>query len=354
MSNWTETLVHGKTATSADPIPLWAAGIPLPHGPNARFSIRKLIGVALTLAAFALLLLVTAFPVRAADNTVRVGYQKYGTLILVKGKGNLEKALEPLGFKVEWTEFPAGPQLLEALNVGAIDIGHTGEAPPIFAQAAGAPLVYVAHEPPAPRGEAILVPADSAIQSVADLKGKTVALNKGSNVHYLLVKALEDAGLQYSDVKTAFLPPADARAAFEQGSVDAWVIWDPFQAAAEAATGARTLRNGEGIVSNHQFYFSTKDFTEANPEVVDAVVASIAEIDAWAKDNTDAVADELSASVGIPADVLKVALERQTYGIKPLDADVVAQQQAIADAFHSLGLIPEKISIADVVRRAGS
>src|SRR5690606_30312271 len=152
----------------------------------------------------------------------------------LKSKGTLEDKLKGLGFKVTWTEFPAGPQMLEALNVGAIDFGNTGEAPPIFAQAAGAPLVYVAHEPPAPRGEAILVPKVSPIKTVADLKGKKVALNKGSNVHYLLVKALEKAGVKYSEIQTAFLAPADARAAFERGSVDAWVIWDPFQAAAEA------------------------------------------------------------------------------------------------------------------------
>ena len=150
--------------------------------------------------------------------------------------------------KVVWTEFPSGPPLLEALNVGAIDFGNTGEAPPIFAQAAGAPILYVAYEPPAPKGEAILVPKDSKITSVADLKGKKVALNKGSNVHYLLVKALEKAGVKYSEIEPVFLAPADARAAFERGAVDAWVIWDPFQAAAEAATGARTLADGTGIV----------------------------------------------------------------------------------------------------------
>ena len=163
----------------------------------------------------------------AADRTVRVGYQKYGTFLLLKARGLLEKKLEPLGFGVAWTEFPGGPQLLEALNVGALDFGITGESPPIFAQAAGAPLVYVGNEPPAPRGEAILVPKDSPIHSLADLKGKTIALNRGSNVHYLLVKALEKAGLKYADVNVVFLAPADGRAAFEHGSVDAWVIWGP-------------------------------------------------------------------------------------------------------------------------------
>jgi sulfonate transport system substrate-binding protein len=287
----------------------------------------------------------------AADKVVRIGYQKYGTLVLLKGRGLLEKKLEAIGYGVEWTEFPAGPQLLEGLNVGAVDLGSTGETPPIFAQAANAALVYVAHEPPAPRGEAILVPKDSPIKTVADLKGKNVALNKGSNVHYLLVKALEEAGLQYSDITTSFLVPSDGRAAFERGSVDAWVIWDPFQAAAEVALEARELRNGEGLVPNHQFYLGSQPFVEGNAQALDVVLEAIAEIDTLTQANTTAAAAELSASVGIPEPVLKLALERQSYGVKALDDSVVALQQAIADTFYDLKLVPKKLTIADVVRR---
>ena len=213
----------------------------------------------------------------AADKVVRIGYQKYGTLVLLKGKGTLEKKLESVGYTVEWTEFPGGPQLLEALNAGAVDFGSTGETPPIFAQAANAPLVYIAHEPPAPRGEAILVPKDSPIKSVAELKGKKVAFNKGSNVHYLLVKALEEAGLTYEDVEASFLAPADGRAAFEKGAVDAWVIWDPFQAAAEVAVEARELRNGEGIVPNHQFYLGTKALVDGHAEAIDVLIEAISD-----------------------------------------------------------------------------
>jgi sulfonate transport system substrate-binding protein len=154
-----------------------------------------------------------------ADDVVRIGYQKYGTLVLLKARGSLEKRLAPLHVEVKWTEFPAGPQLLEGLNVGSIDFGIAGEAPPIFAQAAGADLVYVGNEPPASAGEAILVPRDSPIKTVAELKGKKVALNKGSNVHFLLVKMLERAGVNYKDIDTIFLTPADARAAFERGCV---------------------------------------------------------------------------------------------------------------------------------------
>ena len=291
-----------------------------------------------------------AGPARAQEKVVRIGYQKYGTLILLKNKGLLEPLLKPLGYSVKWAEFPAGPQLLEALNAGAVDFGNTGEAPPIFAQAAGASLVYVGYEPAAPQGEAILVPKDSPLKSVADLKGKTVALNKGSNVHYLLVKALEKAGVPYSDIKTAYLTPADARAAFERGSVDAWAIWDPFQAAAEKTIEARQLADGTGIVSNYQFYLSTRSFVDQAPQVVDVLLKGVAEVGAWVKANPKAAAAEFSPLIGIPAPILEVALARQQYDVKPITPEVAAAQQQVADAFLTLGLIPKPIRIADALR----
>ena len=283
----------------------------------------------------------------ATDKVVRVGYQKYGTFLLLKARGNLERKLEPLGFGVTWTEFPGGPQLLEALNVGALDFGITGEAPPIFAQAAGAPLVYVANEPAAPLSEAILVPKDSPIKAVSELKGKKVGLNKGSNVHYLLVKALEKAGLAYTDIEPIFLKPSDARAAFEHGDIDAWAIWDPFQADAEVAIEARQLGNGQGIVDNHQFYLAERSFAAANPAAVDAVVASIDEIDQWAGANVDQAAQELSPAIGIPVPVLKLALSRQAWGVKRITPEVLAAQQKIADTFRGLGLVPKDIKVAE-------
>ena len=288
------------------------------------------------------------------DKVVRIGFQKYGKLVLLKSKGTLESKLKVAGYQVVWTEFPSGPPLLEALNVGAIDFGNTGEAPPIFAQAAGAPIQYVAYEPPAPTGEAILVPKDSKLNSVADLKGKKVALNKGSNVHYLLVKALEKAGIKYSEIEPVFLAPADARAAFERGAVDAWVIWDPFQAAAEAATGARTLADGSGIVSNYQFYFASKKFLGADPKIVDLVLAQLSEVDDWARGDVRTVAQQLAPAIGLPVPVVELALKRQSYGIKPITDSVIADQQQVADAFFALGLIPRQIKISDAARRPGS
>ena len=288
------------------------------------------------------------------DKVVRIGFQKYGKLVLLKSKGTLEDKLKAAGYRVVWTEFPSGPPLLEALNVGAIDFGNTGEAPPIFAQAAGAPIQYVAYEPPAPKGEAILVPKDSKLTSVADLRGKKVALNKGSNVHYLLVKALEKAGVKYSEVEPVFLAPADARAAFERGAVDAWVIWDPFQAAAEAATGAKTLADGTGIVSNYQFYFSSKKFLESDPRTVDLVLEQLGEVDDWAKVDIHAVAEQLAPAIGLSVPVVEVALKRQSYGIKPITEGVIADQQQVADSFFALGLLPKQIRISDAARRPGT
>jgi sulfonate transport system substrate-binding protein len=283
------------------------------------------------------------------DRVIRIGYQKYGTMNFLKAQGLLEKRLADAGVKVEWTEFPGGPQLLEALNVGSVDIGHTGEAPPIFAQAAGAPLIYLAHEPPSPQGEGILVPKGSPIKTVADLKGKKIALNKGSNVHYLLVKQLEAAGLQYKDVKTVFLPPADARAAFERGSVDAWVVWDPFLAAAQTATNASLLADGKGVVSNHEFYLASRTFVENHPDIIEALLDELNKLDEWAKNNQDELAELLSKQLGIDVPSLKLAAGRREYGVLPISDEVIAEQQKIADTFEKLGLIPQPIQVKDAV-----
>jgi sulfonate transport system substrate-binding protein len=288
------------------------------------------------------------------DNVIRIGYQKYGTLVLLKARGSLEKRLAPMHVEVKWTEFPAGPQLLEGLNVGSIDFGIAGEAPPIFAQAAGADLVYVGNEPPASAGEAILVPEDSPIKTVAELKGKKVALNKGSNVHFLLVKLLEKAGVRYKDIDTIFLTPADARAAFERGSVDAWAIWEPFLAAAQRQTGARILADGNGVVSNHQFFLASRSYATKRADVVAIVLEELAAVDQWAKTDTKAAAAALQPQIGLDQATLELALSRGGYGVTPVSDSVLAEQQRIADAFYDLKLIPKHIKVRDATLQGTS
>ncbi len=291
---------------------------------------------------------------QSADNVLRIGYQKYGTLVLLKARGSLEKRLAPLHVEVKWTEFPAGPQLLEGLNVGSIDFGTVGEAPPIFAQAAGADLVYVANEPPASAAEAIVVPKDSPIKTVAELKGKKVALNKGSNVHFLLVKLLEKAGVRYTDIDTIFLTPADARAAFERGSVDAWAIWEPFLAAAQRQTGARILADGNGVVSNHQFFLASRSYATKRADVVAIVTEELASVDQWAKTNPKEAAAALQPQIGLDQATLELAVSRGGYGVMPVSDTVLAEQQRIADAFYDLKLIPKHINVRDATLQGAS
>ena len=286
------------------------------------------------------------------QKTIQIGYQKFGTLNFLKAQETLEKELEPHGFTVKWTEFPGGPQLLEALNVGSLDFGHTGEAPPIFAQSADAPLVYYANEPSNPRGEAIIVPKDSSIKSVEDLKGKKIALNKGSNVHYLLVKALEKHGVQYEEIETVFLPPADARAAFEKGAVDAWVIWDPFLAEAERKTSARILVDGTDLVNNREFFLASEQFAKDHSDVLDIIYKEIEKAEQWVNENQLEAAEFLAPQIGMDKETLEVVLQRRTYGIEKVTNEVISDQQQIANQFYDLKLIPKEIATEDAVLKS--
>jgi sulfonate transport system substrate-binding protein len=283
---------------------------------------------------------------QAPARQFRIGHQK-GYLTLLKGRGTLEKRLQPLGVSVKWTEFTAGPVQLEALNVGSIDFGDVGEAPPIFAQAAGAPLAYVGATVPRPQSEAVLVPKGSAIKTVAELKGKKIALNKGSNVHYFVVKLFEKHGLSYADLNLVYLPPADARAAFEKGSVDAWVIWDPFLAAAEKSLDARILADATGVVGNRAYYFSSLDYVAKNADVLAIAIEEINKIDVWGAAHKGELAGELATLWGLPKPVAELSVNRSVYGTAPITRAILAEQQKIADTFFELKLIPKKINVLD-------
>lgn len=215
---------------------------------------------------------------------LRIGHQKFDPLTLVKAKGNLKTRLKALGVSsIEWIEFQSGPPMLEALNAGSIDIARTGDTPPVIAQAAGVPLVYVGGSDPKDKSSAILVKKNSPIKSVKDLKGKTVALAKSSSAHYLVVKALEKAGLSWGDIKPAYLSPADARAAFEQGSVDAWGIWDPYYAIAQSQANARVLVDSQQLVKNRDFFLGYQSFVTKYPKIIKAIQQETQTVSNWDK-----------------------------------------------------------------------
>lgn len=281
---------------------------------------------------------------KTTNRVIRVGHQK-GWLSILKARGTLEKELAPLGVSVTWTEFNAGPVQLEALNVGSIDFGDVGEAPPIFAQAAGAPLVYAGATVPRPQLEAIIVPKDSTIKSVQDLKGKRVAYNKGSNVQFFLAKLLEKNGLQYNDVQHIHLPPPDARAAFQKGVVDAWIIWDPFLAAAQKTLEARLLIDATGVVNNRGYYFTSREFASKNTDVLKIAIRLINDIDIWASKNKLAAAAELATVLGLDKSITELYLNRSAFGTAPVNSAILAEQQKIADTFFELKLIPKKLNL---------
>jgi sulfonate transport system substrate-binding protein len=284
-------------------------------------------------------------------SAIRIGYQKYGTLNVVKGEGSFEKSLTDKGVKVTWILFTAGPALMEALNAGSIDFGNAGEAPPVFAQAAGINFVYFGNQPPYPKGEAVLVKKGSPVHTIQDLRGKRIALNKGSNVHFFLVKVLEKNGLTLGDITPTFLPPADAWAAFENGSVDAWAIWDPFLTAAIAKTGAQVVQDGENVITNREFFLADRNFAEAHQDILLSLRKAIDRSAEWTKTNPDEIVHYLAPQLGMSEEVINTVIRRQPWGFQPISDQVISDQQAIADTFFSLKLIPRQVRVANAVLR---
>jgi sulfonate transport system substrate-binding protein len=305
-------------------------------------SLLAMLGVAFSNPIFAI--------GEAPEKVLRIGYQKSGAFLLVKNEGTLEKRMEPLGYRVEWKEFPSGPPLLEALNAGSLDVGHSGDAPLIFAQSAGIAFEYIGATSPAPESAGIVVPKGSKIQTVGELRGKHIAFAKGSSSHFLLARALAEAGLSFNDIQPVYLQPSEARAALQSGSVDAWAIWDPFYAAAEIDGEARVLRSGQGLSAHREYYFARRDYLQGHSEIVTPLLAALRETGERALNDPAATAKFLASRLGISeAVMLKAELRKARYNAEPMNADSIADQQLVADTFFRLGLVPKAICAGDAV-----
>jgi aliphatic sulfonates family ABC transporter substrate-binding protein len=280
-----------------------------------------------------------------SHRTVRIGFQKYWLLALVKATGALQKAMDHHGVRVEWIEFSGGIQLVEAMREGRIELGVVGEGPPILAQAASAPMVYVGAERPAPGGEAIVVHDDSPVQRVADLKGRTIALTEGANVHFLLLRALDEAKLSYDDVRIVFAAPDVARAAFERRAIDAWAIWDPFLASIQQVTSARVLRDARGLATNTLYYIGARDFVDRQRELVDLFLTEIESVSRWATDHTADAVELLARELGFSPAAWAAALSRSR-GPRALGPELVVLQQEVADAFFNARVISRPVSVS--------
>ena len=287
----------------------------------------------------------------AGIKEIRIGYQKNGVLVIARQQAALEKHFNPLGVDVKWVEFSSGPPMLEAMNVGSIDYGAVGDSPPVFAQAAGAAIVYAAGQP-ITNGQGILVPQNSAIRSIADLKGRRIGFTKGSSAHNIVVQTLEKAGLTYADITPVYLTPPDAGPAFANGSIDAWAIWDPYFAIGETKQNGRILVNASEITKSNSFYIANRDFAKNHGAVLQQIVDVTSSTAKWAEQHRDEVAKSLSAVTGIPLDIQTVAANRSSFVVGPITDDIITTQQGVADRFFKLGLIPKPVTVRDIVWRS--
>jgi aliphatic sulfonates family ABC transporter substrate-binding protein len=288
-----------------------------------------------------------AEPKRAAPpEALRIGFQRLGLLPLLKARGTFDLALAERGVRAEWLEYPGGIQVVEALEPAALSFGVLGEGPPIFAEVSHAPIVYLAAEAPAPEGEGILVPGGSNIDDVSQLARKTVALHRGSNAHYLLIRALEEANLHYEDVNVRFMAPEAARRAFERNELDAWVIWDPVLAEMQHARGARLIRDARGLATNSVYHIASRAFAEARPELVELFLDELSATAKWALSSSSEEVGELAPKLGLSKAALHTALRRSASS-RLLDAELEASQQRVADAFFKLRLISRPITMSN-------
>lgn len=266
-------------------------------------------------------------------------------LAVLEKQGSLEKALEPLGYTVQWLEFAAGPQQLEALKVGELDIASTAESPPVFAQASGTDLVYLATTPKNGKPVALLVPKDSSAQSIKDLKGKKIAFQKASIGHYLLVKALEKEGLKLEDVQSVFLPPPDASSAFSQGKVDGWFIWDPFITRVEQKNVGRVLLDGEKLRDTTNFYSTVRQFAKDNPAALKVFFQELEKAEFWLREHPKEGAQLLAPVTQLSPEILEIMHKKYEYGLRPITPEIISKQQEVADLWYNLKLIPVKVDV---------
>ncbi|WP_211193470.1 ABC transporter substrate-binding protein [Paraburkholderia sp. UYCP14C] len=276
-----------------------------------------------------------------ADATLKVGDQQLQTRGILEASGQLNN----LPYKIEWFNFPAAQPLGEALNAGAIDVGGLGDAPLIFAYAAGARVRAVAATRSIPRDLAIIVPDGSPIKTAADLKGMRIATTRGSIGHYLAIATLERAGIKLSDVSLRFMQPADAKAALASGNVDAWSTWDPYVALAEQKDHDRSIANGIDLSSGLSFQAATETSINAKHAEIADFLKRVAAGQRWALAHPDEVAAMQSKVTGLPPDVLKTVYQRAQLHPVAIDDGLVAEQQKTADLYHRADVIKTRLDV---------
>jgi sulfonate transport system substrate-binding protein len=257
--------------------------------------------------------------------------------------------LQGFGDRIAWSEFPAAAPLVEALNAGAIDTGLVGDAPFTFGAAAGVPIKAIAATRENREGLAILVAKDSPIQSIQDLKGKRIATGRGSIGHQVILAALENAGLPLDAVTFVFLLPADAKAAWSRGSVEAWATWEPYVSQEEVLNGARRVAHGQGITPGLGFQAARTDAIAARRDDLAEFVRRLAAARTWANANVAEYARIWSGLMNVPAPVAEHWFARAATRVVPIDDSVAADEQRNIDLYTRAGLVRRRIEAKDLL-----
>ncbi|WP_458096327.1 ABC transporter substrate-binding protein [Roseomonas sp. WA12] len=279
---------------------------------------------------------------RAQSATLRVGDQRGGIQPLMEAAG----VLNGLPYRLEWSQFAGAPMLLEALNAGAIDTGGIGDAPFTSAVAAGIPGKAVSAVRSGGAVTALVVPGDSPVHSLADLRGKTIATLRGQTGHFLVLAALEREGLPADAVRFAFIAPDAAKAAMARGAVDGWATWGPYISLAKVQDGAREIVNGDGLMSGQSYQMAADAAIGSKRAALSDFLRRLRLAREWGLANPEEQARVWSAQTGFPLpvgrDVVAVAATRTV----AIDEGVVAAQQRVSDFFAAVKVIPRPHQVA--------
>lgn len=261
-------------------------------------------------------------PLSATAEPLKLGDQSGLTQALLHAAGEDQH----LAYALSWHPFLAGTTMLEALSAGAIDAGVVGNAPPVFAQAGGFDIRIIGVASGAQNNNALLVPAGSGVQQVADLKGQRVAVAKGSSGHYLLLAALHKAGLTPRDVNIAYVSPVDAQNAFASGKLDAW-----------PETGLNfTVASLQAL----------NDPQRTGP--LGDLLARLARAQAWATAHPEEWAEVFAQTTRLPVALVQEMLAHQALRYVPIESSVIASQQHLADLFAAERLIPRPLQVGQI------
>ncbi len=297
------------------------------------------------IGSFLLALLLSACgSVEGKTKEINIGYQKNGTTLSLKKSEEFTSELAELGYKVTWSEFNTGSSILEALSTKSIDFAGAGDIPSLFALDKGSDFRYIGGEPDTPFSEGILAGKNTGIQTVEDLKGKRIAFNKASIAQYLLIKSLNNVGLTIDDVEPVILNPPEASIAFEQGQVDAWVVWDPYLSVSESK-GNPIIQTAEGIVPYRSFYFATPEIVDEHPELIQVFIKHLGRIGKEIDENPQEAAKLMEEETKIAAETWEKVLRRKQSNISFMTDESVLDLQTQVEDLLNIGLIENEIEV---------